>query len=116
MEKRHYNNGDAEFILEPLSDAVIKVTHREQTGYFGIKRDWEAARPYTWITWESGVHEDGLSASFSYSYPTPEFALEDLCRVMLREQGKRDSKRINPEQRKEAARQVLREFLEELPN
>ena len=36
MKKRHYNNGDGEFILEPLSDSLVKVTHRDQTGYFGI--------------------------------------------------------------------------------
>ena len=31
-KKRHYNNRDAEFMLEPLSNSVVKVTHREQTG------------------------------------------------------------------------------------
>ena len=31
-QKRHYNNGEAEFMLEPLSDSVVRVTHREQTG------------------------------------------------------------------------------------
>ena len=96
MKKRHYNNGDAEFILEPLSDSVVRVTHRDQTGYFGIKKDWEAARLYTWINWESGAHDDGISASFSYSYPPPEAALYDLCRLLLRQQGKDDSKRTYP--------------------
>ena len=32
------------------------------------------------------------------------------------DQRKEDSERINPEGRKDAARQVLREFLEELPD
>ena len=116
MKKRHYNNGDAEFILELLSDSVVRVTHRDLTGYFGIKKDWEAARLYTWINWESGAHDDGTSASSSHSYPTPEAALYDLCRLLLRQQGKDDSKRIYPEQRKKAVRHVLREFLEELPD
>ncbi len=53
-------------------------------------------------------------ASFSYSYPTPEMALGDLCRALLSQQRKQDDKRINPEERKDAARQVTREFLEEL--
>ena len=38
-KKRQYNNGDAEFILEPLSDSVVKVTHRDQTAYFGVSRE-----------------------------------------------------------------------------
>ena len=116
MKKRHYHNGHSEFLLEPLSDSLVKVTHREQTGYLGIKKDWEAARPFTWITWESAAHDDGISSESSISYPTPEDALYDLCRVLLMEQGKEDSKRIYPEQRKRAAQQVLREFLEELPD
>ena len=34
-----------------------------------------------------------------------------LCGVFLDLQRKEDSKRINPEERKQVARQVLREFL-----
>lgn len=116
MNRRIYSYQDEEFILDPISNSVIRVTHGEQTGYFGLKKDWEAARPYTWISWESDAHEDGIAADFSYSYPVPEMALEDLCRVLLREQRKQDDKRINPEERKEAARQVMREFLEEFPD
>ena len=26
MSLRHYNNGEAEFILEPVNDSVVKVT------------------------------------------------------------------------------------------
>ena len=40
MQKRHYNNGNWEFTLEPLSDSVVKVTHKDQTRYFGINKDW----------------------------------------------------------------------------
>ena len=116
MNRRIYSYEDEEFILDPISDSVVRVTHGEQTGYFGLKKDWEAARPYTWINWESDALEDGISASFSYSYPIAEMALEDLCRVLLRKQRKQDDKRINPEERKEAARRVMREFLEELPD
>ena len=116
MNRRLYSYQDEEFILDPVSDSVIRVTHQEQTGYFGLKKDLEAARPYTWVNWEHDVQEDGISASFSYSYPTTEMALEDLCRVLLRAQRKQDDKRINPEERKEAARQVMWEFLEELPD
>jgi len=37
-----------------------------------------------------------------------------LCNSLLRDQRKADSKRINPEQRQEAARKVLDEFLRQL--
>ena len=33
-EKRLYNHKGKEFILEPVSDSVIRVTRREQTGFF----------------------------------------------------------------------------------
>ena len=109
----HYNHQGAEFIPEPLSDSVVRVTHREQTGYFGVAKDWDAARPYTWTTFTSGADEvDGVIVSYS----TPEAALDPLCGLLLNRQLKEDSRRINPEQRKRAAQKVLGEFLEELPD
>ena len=114
MKKRHYNNGDGEFILEPLSDSLVKVTHRDQTGYFGIIKDWDAGAPFACTTSTSGGDDNEIKTYFGHS--TPERALDSLCRLMLSEQRKEDSKRINPEGRKQAARQVLREFLEELPD
>ena len=115
MKKRHYNNGDGEFILEPLSDALVKVTHRDQTGYFGINKEWDVNRPYERTTSASAAHEDGISGSI-IGYSTPEGALKALCGLMLTAQRKEDSRRINPEGRKRSARQVLKEFLEELPD
>ena len=115
MKKRHYNNGDGEFILEPLSDSLVKVTHRDQTGYFGINKDWDANSPYARTVSEFQTDLDGISNA-TWGYPTPERALESLCAMMLTDQRKKDSRRINPEGRKESARQVLREFLEELPD
>ena len=50
MEKRHYNNGEAEFMLDPVNDAVVKVTHRNQVGWIGISLDWDVQRPYTFTT------------------------------------------------------------------
>ena len=32
MSLRHYNNGEAEFILESVNDSVVKVTHRHPGG------------------------------------------------------------------------------------
>ena len=115
MKKRHYNNGDGEFILEPLSDSLVKVTHRDQTGYFGINRKWDVARPYAYTTWATEVDNEGIDA-FLGSSRTPKEALDSLCFSMLTDQRKEDSRRINPEGRKESARHVLKEFLEELPD
>ena len=110
MKRRLYSYRDEEFILEPLYESVVRVTYREQTGYVGLNRDWEADRPYTWINWEGDIDEGGISASISFSYPVPELALEALCRALLREQRKQDSQRINPEERKKAGRQIFRNF------
>ena len=115
MKRRHYNHLDAEFILEPLSPSVVKVMHRDQVGYFGINRDWNVLRPYAWSIFESQVHDDGVENIFS-SGTTPDEALQKLARSMLQDQTKEDSQRINPEERKGAARRVLRDFLEELPD
>ena len=115
MKKRHYNNGDGEFILEPLSDSLVAVTHRDQTGYFGLNKEWDVNSPFAQTRMESAAHEDGISGTV-LGYLTPEGALKSLCRLMLTNQSKEDSKRINPEGRKDAARQVLNEFLEELPD
>ncbi len=114
MKKRHYNNGEGEFILEPLSDSVVKVIHRDQTGFFGINREWDVARAYTYTTRKSQVDDDGIIGVLSYR--TAQQALDMLCLSMLSDQRREDSKRINPEGRKEAARQVMKEFLEELPD
>ena len=115
MKKRHYNDGNGEFILEPLSDSLVKVTHRDQVGYFGITKEWDAARPYAQSTTEFMVDVDGIS-DVIWGYPIPGGALKELCGLMLTAQRRKDSERINPEERKKAARQVLKEFLEELPD
>ena len=114
MKKRHYNNGDGEFILEPLSDSLSKVTHRDQTGYFGINREWDVAEAYTYTMRKSQVDNDGIIGVFGCR--TARKALDMLCTSMLSEQRREDSRRINPEGRKEAARQVMKEFLEKLPD
>lgn len=120
MKKRRYKNGRAEFTLESLSDALVRVTHREQKGHIGISKNWDAAKPYTWTYLVPGgglegtAKPDGIEGN-PFSHATPEEALIFLCKILLDLQSKEDSRRINPEERKLVARQVLREFLEGLP-
>ena len=115
-EKTHYNYRDAVFILEPLSESVVKVTHRDQTGYFGFNRKWNPSRPYTTTNSDYAVNDEGIDGMAFFSYSSPDASLKALCDSMLRDQRREDARRINPEERKRAARRVLGEFLEELPN
>ena len=110
----HYDFARMQVTLQRLSESLIKVTYRDQVGYLGLVKDFDAGRPYGWSVSESGVSEDGLAYAMHYS--TPESALSDLCRIMLSDQRKEDSKRINPEERQQAARVVLKEFFDELPD
>ena len=112
--RRHYNNGRAEFILEPLNEAVVKVTHRDRVGWIGISLDWDAERPYTSTITSGQLRDDGISG-IGLHHDTPDAALRFLCGILLDQQRKVDSQRINPEERKAAAKRVLREFLTELP-
>lgn len=115
-EQTHYNYRDAVFILNPLSESVVRVTHRDQTGYFGFNRKWDPTSPYTLAYSEYSVHSDGIDGGVIFSYSSPDAALKALCDSMLSDQRKEDARRTNPEERKRAARQVLAEFLDELPN
>lgn len=110
--KWQYHNGGAEFILERVDANTIKVAHLEQTGWFGLNADWDADQPYAWTTSERDIKDNGIDGIFRNA--TPDDALKMLCNSLLRDQRKTDSKRINPEQRQEAARKVLDEFLREL--
>ena len=113
LGRRHYNNGEAEFILEPVSPSVVRVEHRDQVGWIGINKNWDVLQPFAETHLESHVDDDGIRGSF-WGYDTPEKALRALARSMLSDQRKADSRRVNPEERQNAARQVLREFLGEL--
>ena len=114
LEKRHYNNGEAEFMLDPVNDAVVRVTHRNQVGWIGISLDWDVQRPYTFTTSPAQISDDGLDGVV-FRYSTPDEALKSLCTMLLDDQGREDSQRVNPEERKAAAKRVLREFLNEQP-
>ena len=103
MTKRHYNNGDGEFVLEPLSDSLVKVTHRDQTGYFGIKRTGTSTARMHAPYWSSR-RTSMASPTPIWGYTTPERALESLCTMILTDQRKKNSKRINSEGRSRPGR------------
>ena len=108
-----YRTGEREFQVTPLNPSTAMVTHRDQTGWFGINQDWDVSQPYACTTFENHVSPDGIRETIMKA-GTPEQALEILCLSMLRNQVKLDSRTINPEERKQAARKVLQEFLDEI--
>ena len=40
LKRRYLNNDDVESLLFPVSDFVIQVMYRDQTGYFGVVAGW----------------------------------------------------------------------------
>ena len=113
-EKTDYNYQGAVFILEALSESVVRVNHRDQVGYFGFNKNWDPSRPYTHTDYKGFVSDDGIEGTIIFSYSSPDAALKSLCDSMLRNQQKEDARRTNPEERKQAARRMLGEFLDEL--
>ena len=113
-EKRlHVQEGEM-FILESVSDSVVRVTHREQTAYFGLSRDWDSSKPYGWAMHEAMVDTDGIDG-LTFPYSTPDRALKALCDLILDDRRREGTMGISPEERKQAARQVLAEFMDDLP-
>ena len=113
-EKTDYNYQGAVFILEALSESVVRVKHRDQLGYFGFNKNWDPSSPYTHTDYRGFVSDDGIEGMAIFSYSSPDAALKSLCESMLRNQQKENARRTNPEERKRAARRVLGEFLDEL--
>ena len=114
---KSYSLRTREFILEPISDALVRVTFRQQQGYFGIGLKWNPHKPYTWSTWSpnySCPNPEGLEPALHRGV-SPDEALEQLCSQLLQDQQQADAASINPEERKKAAKQVLQELLQDLP-
>ena len=68
--KWQYHNGGAEFILERVDANTVKVTHLEQTGWFGLNADWDADQPYAWTTSERDIKNNGIDGIFRHATPT----------------------------------------------
>ena len=114
--KRHHDHGDAEFLLAPVSESGVRVTHRDQVGYFGIARKWEdPTRPYTSTRREDDVCDDGIGG-VAVGYHTPGEALESLCAEMLADQRDEDARQARAEQWHGPATSVLRDLLEAMPS
>ena len=79
MSKWIYTRDFAEFTLEQINPSVVKVTYRDQTGYFGIATHWDVMRPYQWTTLEAAVRDDGVD-TMGMGLPDPgtgaEYALQ----------------------------------------
>ena len=80
----------------------------------GINVEWDAASPYSWCTLPDSAQPSGVKNAVA-RFSNPDQTLSQLCRLLLSEQSKADSQKINPEERQAAARQVLQEFLHGLP-
>ena len=114
-EKHQFVHEGEVFVLESLSASVVRVTHREQTGHFGIGRDWDdPARPYRKTSVKGLVHTDGIGGS-NFQFSTPDEALRSLCGMMVDAQRMADASRVDPVERREAALQTLAEFMADLP-
>ena len=81
--KLTYIHDDEEFILEHISQTVVRVTHRENEGYFGLAVDWDPAYPYTWTGHDVDIHPGGIASEHLFSHSTPKAALDALCCAML---------------------------------
>ena len=112
-ERRVHQDGNARFTLENESQFVIRVTHREQTGWVGMNIDWDPMKPFAWTRSERDVTPDGLTAMWGEG--TPDQAFKTLCHSMVRDQRVEDAKKGDQEEKKRAARTVLREFMQEFP-
>ena len=95
-----------------MSESVVRVTHRDQAGYFGIAREWEdSAKPYTSTSREDDVRNDGIGGA-AVGYHTPGEALESLCEEMLTDQRDEDARQARAEKWHGPTTSVLRDFLE----
>lgn len=114
-EKGLYTHEGREFFLQPISDSVVRVTHREQTWYLGLRADWDSSKPYTQTTSGDVVQKDSIGCRRSvHTCSNSEAALNDLCKTMLVQQREADARPIK-EDRQGSARRVMGEFLWEIP-
>ena len=132
IPRSHWFN-EHEFILESINPSVIKVRYQEQTapeagtqagpgetgrkltGYFGIHSDWDPLTPFTWIPGEWGNDRQESIEHGWGRHETPDQALEALCRNINERKIRADAQRVNPIERQAAARQVLQDLLDEMP-
>ena len=91
-----YDRRGIEFVLEHVSEAVVRVTHCEETGYFGLRAESHTSDfPYTrtWDACEVGPAGIGGLHAF-HSFATPQGALESTCAMLLDASGVVDTRRF----------------------
>ncbi len=116
MKARSYSLEGEEFILEQVSQLAVKVQYREQTGYFGLRKEWNPSRPFGWIPIPASHRDPGQGIESPWGFcDNPDQALDELCRRLLKQQREADTQRVNPEERMAAAQNVLAELMQELP-
>ena len=103
------------YVLEQMSPAVVRVTHRDQLGYFGLYKGGDLKYPFAFQLFEPKSYDEGIGDSLSRA-TTPESALRTLIHDMREKQRKADEQQINPEARKGLAEWTLQEFLQTLPD
>ena len=59
--RRHHDHGDEKFLIKAVSESVVRVSHRDQMGYFGIGRERkDPESPYTSTRREDDVCDEGI--------------------------------------------------------
>ena len=113
-ESRTFTFMQQDFLLQHRSPSTIRVRYQDQTGHFGIQRNWDPQLPFAWTIGERSTLHEGIDSVFGYGQ-TPDQVLRELCQYLLREQRKLDAQNNNPEEHKQAARHIMQEMLLELP-
>ena len=98
-----------------MSPAVVRVTYRDQVGYFGLYRDGDLKYPFAFQFVEPRSYDEGIGSGMTRS-TTPESALRILIHYMIDSHRTTDEQQINPEARKGLAEWTLQEFLDTLPD
>ena len=114
IKRRYFDNGEAGFLLFPVSEFVTRVMYRDQEGYVGVVAGWDISEAYTHTRYSDHVSPDGIEGFVLDTYRTPDAALIELCSSMMEDENDHDSTHLAFEELKDAAGDVLGQLVEEL--
>ena len=106
---RIYKYREEVFELQQISKSIVRVTCQdEEIGYFRLKAQCDPPAPYTWTTQESEYRDGrGLTPdSVSFSYKSPQEALDSLCDELIA-----CLHNTMPQNDNQQARRTLQDFL-----